>query len=149
MGADDYLPKPFNPRELLARIRTILRRSKSASQVVHAGEDTVCYTVGEIKLDTGTRMVFCAEKKVELTSVEFNLLEFLLVNAGRVLTREKLTSHVLERKLSPYDRSIDVHISKLRKKLGPHPTGEERIRSVRGSGYIYTVPSTRNEAERI
>lgn len=140
MGADDYLPKPFNPRELVARIRTILRRSKTGSRIIRAGEDTISYQVGDIRLNTGTRAVSCAEEAVELTSVEFNLLELLLRNAGRVLTRDELTSHVLGRELSPYDRSIDVHISKLRKKLGPHRSGDERIKSVRGSGYIYTLP---------
>jgi two-component system, OmpR family, response regulator CpxR len=140
MGADDYLPKPFNPRELLARIRTILRRSKSGAGGIHAGENAINYQLGDLELNTGTRSVCCADKPVELTSVEYNLLEMLLKSAGQVLTRDELTAHVLGRPLSPYDRSIDVHISKIRKKLGPHRSGIERIKSVRGAGYVYTIP---------
>ena len=144
MGADDYLPKPFNPRELLARIRTILRRSRATIEEVNVGERAVRYKIGDVELDSGTRVVYCANEPVELTSVEFNLLEILLRNAGQVVTRDKLTKEVLDRTLSPYDRSIDVHISKLRKKLGHRNCGTERIKAIRGSGYIYTVSSSSN-----
>lgn len=137
MGADDYLSKPFNPRELLARIRTILRRSSPGLHIL-VGENSASYKIGDLELDTGSRCVQCADRPVELTSVEFGLLELLIKNAGQVLTREHLTVEVLGRSLSPYDRSVDVHISKLRKKLGPDSSGHERIKSVRGSGYIYT-----------
>ena len=133
MGADDYLPKPFNPRELLARIRTILRRSSSAHHVI-SGENRYVYNIGDLELDTNTRQVKCSNNPVDLTSVEFELLKQLIKNAGQVLSRDQLTSDVLGRELSPYDRSIDVHISKLRKKLG-----YDRIKSVRGSGYVYTA----------
>jgi DNA-binding response OmpR family regulator len=141
MGADDYLPKPFNPRELLARIRTILRRTPSVIGEVIETKHAIKYMVGGLELDTGSRMVTCANEPVELTSMEFNLLEILLQNIGKPVTRDMLAKEVLDRSLSPYDRSIDVHISNLRKKLGRKNNGAGRIKSVRGSGYIYTVPS--------
>lgn len=140
MGADDYLPKPFNPRELLARIRTILRRSASMRSVFTGYENSnTCYKIGDLELDTIARRVQCADKPIELTSVEFGLLTILIKNSGEVLSRDHLTIEVLGRELSPYDRSIDVHISKLRKKLGPDHFGNERIKSVRGAGYVYTA----------
>lgn len=140
MGADDYLPKPFNPRELLARIRTILRRSSAVQLITYAGHGiNSCYKIGDLELDTSVRSVQCANKAVELTSVEFGLLTLLIKNAGQVLTRDYLTTEVLGRPLSPYDRSVDVHVSKLRKKLGPDGSGRERIKSIRNSGYVYTA----------
>jgi two-component system response regulator CpxR len=138
MGADDYLPKPFNPRELLARIRTILRRSRSAIEERIVGQHAIKYKIGDMELDCGTRVAYCANEPVKLTAVEFHLLEVLIQNAGQIVTREKLTKDVLARTLSPFDRSIDVHVSKLRKKLGHRSCGIERIKAVRGSGYIYT-----------
>jgi two-component system response regulator CpxR len=145
MGADDYLPKPFNPRELLARIRTILRRSGSINQEIIEGTSAVRYKIGDVELDCGTRVAYCANEPVKLTSVEFHLLEVLIQNAGRVVTRDKLTKDVLDRTLSPFDRSIDVHVSKLRKKLGHRICGTERIKAVRGSGYIYTISASSDE----
>lgn len=139
MGADDYLSKPFNPRELLARMRTILRRSSSMRSVFTGYENNTCYKIGDLELDTIARRVQCANKPVELTSVEFGLLTLLIKNSGEVLSRDHLTMEVLGRELSPYDRSIDVHISKLRKKLGSDHFGNERIKSVRGAGYVYTA----------
>jgi two-component system response regulator CpxR len=147
MGADDYMPKPFNPRELLARIRTILRRSRSGPQEIIEVANAVRYKVGDVEVDCGTRVAYCANEPVKLTAVEFHLLEVLIQNAGQVVTRDKLTQEVLERTLSPYDRSVDVHISKLRKKLGQRSCGAERIIAVRGSGYIYTVPSSPNKEQ--
>ena len=135
IGADDYLPKPFNPRELAARIRAILRRS-TPEQSVHEHVQAVV-TVGDVELDRGTRVVRRAGGIVELTAVEFDLLERLLRAAGSVVTREELSSAVLGRSLSPFDRSIDMHISNLRKKLGHHCGELERIKTVRGIGYIY------------
>jgi len=149
MGADDYLSKPFNPRELLARIRTILRRSSPAQQIINGGENSSCYKIGDLELDTGSRRVQCATKPVELTSVEFSLLTLLIKDAGQVLTRDHLTIEVLGRSLSPYDRSIDVHISKLRKKLGPDHSNHERIKSVRGAGYVYTAFVSSNNHQTI
>lgn len=139
IGADDYLPKPFNPRELTARIRAILRRATSNES--HSPTGTVV-TVGDIQLDPGTRVVKRAGENIELTAVEFDLLEKLLRGSGRIITREELSNDVLHRSLSPFDRSIDMHISNLRRKLG-HNFGElERIKTVRGVGYIYAQSQT-------
>jgi two-component system response regulator CpxR len=138
-GADAYLPKPFNPRELVARIRAILRRAK-ADEPRGELDQTMGrpLTVGDVELDPGTRVVTRAGEMVELTAVEFDLLEKLLRAAGRIITREELSKDVLGRSTSPFDRSIDMHISNLRKKLG-HQSGQlERIKTVRGVGYIYT-----------
>jgi len=137
MGADDYLPKPFNPRELIARARAILRRTKDRHDKNSTLSSPEKISVGDIELDTGTRVVNRSGERIELTSVEFGLLEMLLRAAGHVVTREQLTESVLGRPLTPYDRSVDVHLSSLRKKLG-HKFGEiERIKTVRGAGYIY------------
>jgi two-component system response regulator CpxR len=135
IGADDYLPKPFNPRELLARLRAILRRSRDST--LRDGGHKL--KVGDVELDPGTRRVQSGGKRAELTAVEFNLLEQLLRSAGRVVEREELAEQVLGRKLSALDRSLDVHVSNLRKKLGPRADGEERIKTIRGVGYIYPL----------
>jgi two-component system response regulator CpxR len=138
IGADDYLPKPFNPRELVARIRAILRRTKEGKPSTAPVPEVV--RVGDIELDPATRIVRHAGKPVEFTSVEFNLLEALLRDAGRVVTRERLATLVLSRKFSPFDRSIDMHVSKVRKKLGDTDGGSEYIKTVRGVGYIFALP---------
>jgi len=138
IGADDYLPKPFNPRELAARIRAILRRATSDGPrdvSIHK-----VLAVGDVELDGGTRVVRRGGEVVELTAVEFDLLEKLLRAAGSITTREGLSNEVLGRSLSPFDRSIDMHISNLRKKLGHHFGAVERIKTVRGVGYIYAQP---------
>src|SRR5271169_5922055 len=109
IGADDYLPKPFNPRELVARIRAILRRTKP----VKADAIPEVLSVGDVELDPATRSVQRAGQPVDLTSVEFNLLEVLLREAGRVVTRERLVNAVLSRKFMLFDRSIDMHVSKV------------------------------------
>jgi two-component system response regulator CpxR len=137
IGADDYLPKPFNPRELVARIRAILRRTR-ASERVGSAQPSEMLRVGEVELDPGTRTVLQKGKPVELTSVEFNLLHVLLREAGRVVPRERLVDIVLSRKFSPFDRSIDMHVSKVRKKLGDSDS-EEHIKTIRGAGYIFAL----------
>jgi two-component system response regulator CpxR len=142
IGADDYLPKPFNPRELAARIRAILRRS-SSEQSQEAGQRL---SIGDVEMETGTRLVRRAGEVVELTAVEYDVLEKLLRAAGRVMTREELSKDVLGRSLSPFDRSIDMHISNLRKKLGHRVGAAERIKTIRGVGYIYAqTPTTQGE----
>ena len=138
MGADDYLPKPFNPRELVARIRAIQRRADSAGSGESKEQDKAAkFTVGDVDIDPGTRVVRQNGNMVELTTVEFSLLEMLMRQAGRVVSREDLVQSVLGRRLSPYDRSIDVHVSSLRKKLGHQAGDQERIKTVRGVGYQY------------
>ena len=143
IGADDYLPKPFNPRELTARIRAILRRTtaEAPSDQIAAKQ----LSVGDVALDCGTRAVFRGGQNVELTAVEFDLLEKLLRAAGSIVTREELSKEVLGRSSSPFDRSIDMHISNLRKKLGHHFGETERIKTVRGVGYIYAQASAESE----
>ncbi|MFN0141805.1 MAG: response regulator [Pyrinomonadaceae bacterium] len=135
IGADDYLPKPFNPRELAARLRAILRRSSDTGDT-NANENL---SVDGIELSSTARTVLLDGSDVMLTSVEFALLRELLKDAGQVIKKEDLSERVLERKLSPYDRSLDMHISNLRKKLGPRGDGSERIKTIRSVGYIYTV----------
>ena len=134
LGADDYLPKPFNPRELVARIRAILRRTQSSGDTRQP-----ILQAGGIELDTTTRTVRQSGQPVELTSVEFGLLEVLLRSAGQVVTRDTLATTVLGRKFAPFDRSIDMHVSKVRKKLGDTGGAEDLIKTVRGSGYIFAA----------
>jgi two-component system response regulator CpxR len=136
MGADDYLPKPFNARVLVARIRAIQRRASEA-----AGEpknrDEIA--VGDITIAPASRSAKRGGEELPLTSVEFTLLEVLARAAGSVVSREDLSEKVLGRKFSPFDRSIDVHVSNLRKKLGPLADGTERIKTVRSVGYQYAA----------
>jgi len=131
LGADDYLPKPFNPRELVARIRAVLRRGRQATV---AGAAVV---VGDLRLDPGARRVQRGGETIEVTGTEYSLLEALVREAGKVVKRDLLFREVLGRRPVPYDRSLDVHVSNLRRKLGPLPDGGERIKSVRGVGYQY------------
>ncbi|MBV9087008.1 MAG: response regulator transcription factor [Acidobacteriaceae bacterium] len=135
VGADDYLPKPFNPRELAARIRAILRRVGAGAQVPSQPPEPL--VMGDVEIDPGARVVRRSNEPVELTSVEFALLEALVRSAGQVITREQLANSVLGRRFVAYDRSIDMHVSRLRKKLGPQPDGTERIKTIRGVGYTY------------
>jgi two-component system response regulator CpxR len=137
LGADDYLSKPFNPRELVARIRAILRRTQTEART--PGERAAeTLGVDDVAMDLGRRTVRRAGAPVELTAVEFTLLELLLRGAGAVVRRDELARGALGRALLPFDRSIDVHVSRLRKKLGPRPGGGERIATLRAVGYMYT-----------
>lgn len=138
MGADDYLPKPFNPHELAARIRAILRRSQPDGADSRSPEAKPL-VVGDIELDPGARVARCRGRVVNLTTVEFDLLEVLLLAAGQVVGREKLTREVLGREFSPFDRSIDTHVYNLRKKIGQLKDGTERVKGVRGIGYLYAL----------
>jgi DNA-binding response OmpR family regulator len=137
IGADDYLPKPFNPRELVARINAVLRRARPEEQEA-TEERSGRLIVGDVEMETGTRLVRRAGETIELTVVEYDLLEKLLRAPGRIVTREEMVRDVLHRNLSPFDRSLDMHVSNLRKKLGHQASGGvERIKTVRGVGYIY------------
>ncbi len=131
IGADDYLAKPFNPRELAARLQAILRRVRPAAQ---AAATTL---VDDVEIEPAARIVRCDGKFIELTGTEFLLLEVLLASAGTVVARDELCRRVLGRAAQPYDRSIDMHVSHVRRKLGPSADGGDRIRSIRGEGYIY------------
>ncbi len=136
IGADDYLPKPFNPRELAARLRAILRRAVSDTD---DGDPDDRIEVDGVQVVSSARTATCEGTDLNLTSVEFGLLRALLREAGRIVKKEDLSERVLERKLSPYDRSLDMHISNLRKKLGVRPDGSDRIKTIRSVGYIYTL----------
>ncbi len=139
LGADDYLAKPCNPRVLVARVRAILRRAESAGP---AGESGTAQNLalGDVEIHMGTRSVLCRGQPVAMTSTEYSVLEILMGEAGHVVSKANLSERALGRKLTRYDRSLDMHVSSLRKKLGPLDDGQERIKTVRGIGYQYTRP---------
>jgi two-component system response regulator CpxR len=138
LGADDYLPKPFNSRELMARVRAILRRTRSSP-------DGQRVEVGDVTLDPSARQAWRDGQPLSLTMAEFVLLEVLVRHAGHVLTRERLAEEVLGRRLGSFDRSIDVHVSNLRRKLGDTAGGREHIRAVRGEGYVFARVDTAHD----
>lgn len=137
IGADDYLAKPFEPRELLARVRAIIRRHRKAG--APPSPDSRTLTAADLVLHAGSRLVYVNGKQVPLTNVEFTILQMLLTAEGNLVSREDISLHALNRELAPFDRSIDVHISNLRRKLGSAPWGGGRITTIRGAGYLYTA----------
>ena len=137
IGADDYLPKPFNPRELVARLRAILRRVQTEQESNQIEIDKL--QIDDVEVQISARSALKNGEDLGLTSVEFDLLAELLRQAGKVIKKEDLSKQVLERKLSPWDRSLDMHISNLRKKLGSRAGDTERIKTIRSVGYIYTL----------
>lgn len=134
LGADDYLAKPFNPRELVARIKAILRRVELAQQ--ESQQAPALLQANEVELNTQNRQVSCCGQAVTLTATEFQLLEQLMRRAGEVLSKEELSKNVLGRRLQMYDRSLDMHISNIRKKLAQF-SQIEKIQTLRGSGYLF------------
>jgi two-component system response regulator CpxR len=136
LGADDYLPKPFNPRELVARLRAVLRRTAA----IAAGGPAHPIHVADVELHPESRSVTRLGRPVSLTGAEFDLLHAFLRSPGKIISREDLTQAALGRPMSPMDRSIDVHVSNLRRKMGPYDGEQERIKAIRGSGYVYLLP---------
>ena len=132
LGADDYVPKPCNPRELLARIRAVMRRAHTISE--HG-----VLSVDDLELNPGNRTLLRDGESVDLTSTEFSILMALLQNRGDVVSKRDLYVSALGREPVPHDRSLDMHVSNLRRKLGADPRGENRIETIRGIGYQYRV----------
>jgi two-component system, OmpR family, response regulator CpxR len=133
-GADDYLPKPFEPLELLGRVRAILRRTQAAPR------PAVTIEVSGVRLETGERAAYLDGRRLDLTSVEYEILKMLMTSAGSVVTRDDVAMRLYNRPATPFDRSIDVHVSHLRRKLeGPR----ELIRTVRGAGYQFVAEGGR------
>ena len=139
IGADDYVPKPCNLRELVARIRVITRRTgrtqENADSVGHGA------VIGDLKIEAGSQSVFRSDKLIALTGAEYLVLEALVQSAGQVVDKDSIARHALGRRIMPYDRSVDAHVSNLRKKLGPLSDGRQRIKTVRGRGYLYVTTS--------
>jgi DNA-binding response OmpR family regulator len=134
LGADDYLPKPCNPQELVARIKAVLRRSQTPSKPSNRH-----FKIAGIELDSATRRCTFKDQDVHLTSTEFDILALLLEMAGSVVDKNTISEQVLKRRLMPYDRSIDVHISNIRKKIHEHENSEEFIKNIRGVGYQFVL----------
>ena len=133
LGADDYVPKPCNPRELLARIRAVMRRAQGMA-------DHGVLNVDDLELRQGSRMLLKEGQQVELTSTEFSILQTLLQHQGEVVSKRDLYVSALGREPVPHDRSVDMHVSNLRRKLGPDHEGNNRIETIRGIGYQYRTP---------
>lgn len=134
-GADDYLAKPFDDRELLARIRAILRRTQSAQPQRGGTSEEIRFM--DLVLQPGLQQVSSGEQLLELTATEFGLLECLLRNPGQIVSKSQLSELVLGKKLEPFDRAIDMHLSNLRKKLPERTDGQPRFKTVRGRGYLW------------
>ena len=144
IGADDYLAKPFHTREMVARIRAILRRTKGGSAGGGGMGRSRAIEAAGVRLDIGARSVTCDGRSIELTTMEFDLLRALMESAGHVLSRDALLDRIDGREAEPFDRSIDVHISHLRRKLGGDAP---RIRTVRGVGYQFVITTPHTTAD--
>ena len=130
IGADDYIPKPFNPRELLARMRAVMRRTATPTPA-----QAELLRVDDLELDAAARKAVKAGKELDLTDVEFAMLEALMRSAGKVVNREELSQSVLGRPFDPFDRSLDMHISRLRRKLSDAGPPDDQVKTIRGTGY--------------
>ncbi len=136
MGADDYIAKPCDPRELVARIRAVMRRSQAHLPALATSETII---IDGLEVDATNRQAKLDGEALDLTSTEFDLLRLLAENAGNLVSREAISENCIGKKLQPFDRSIDMHLSNLRKKLGPYKNDKERIKTIRGSGYQFLI----------
>ena len=136
-GADDYLPKPYNHRELVARIKAILRRGRP---VIIPENESKSLQIDDIHLNLANREASLDGETLELTATEFQVLKALIEKAGELISRDDLTQIALNRRLTLYDRAIDMHVSNVRKKIGARADGSQRIKTVRGAGYFYIRP---------
>jgi two-component system response regulator CpxR len=132
LGADDYLPKPFNHRELVARIKAITRRIEHIQSVQHQSD----IEINNVKLNLSCRQVTCSGQEVPLTGTEFQMLHLLMNSPGEIVSKETISQEVLGRRLAPFDRSIDMHLSNIRKKLQKF-SDDNKLKTVRGAGYIF------------
>jgi two-component system response regulator CpxR len=139
-GADDYIPKPFDPAELVARIHAVLRRYTG----VTARERVPAIEIAGVRLDPGARSVTCARAPVELTGIEYEILELLMRAAGRAVTRDEICLRLYQREASPLDRAIDVHVSHIRQKLAQRGA---LVRTIRGSGYLFALDTPREDCQ--
>lgn len=140
LGGDDYLTKPCDPHELLARLRAVLRRTQTS-----LSHDRPCIQQADIIVDCGQHQASLRGERLDLTNTEFNILETLIKSPGQAFSKKELTEYALDRKFTAYDRSIDVHISNLRHKLGNNPSNEPWIKTVRGFGYLFNAIINNNE----
>ena len=144
MGADDYLPKTFSSRELLARLRAVTRRYQQVEEKAKSSADAIAddevLIFAELRIEQGSRTVLLNRETLNLTPVEYDLLTTLAHSAGRVLNRDQLLDAVAGRNYEVFDRSVDVHISSLRKKLGENPRKPRFIRTIRTAGYMFKQP---------
>jgi DNA-binding response OmpR family regulator len=147
IGADDYLPKPFNPRELLARMRAVMRRRTGTEPAAVDSQSAAVISLMGLELNVSARTVLYNGTPLDLTAVEFNLLQMLMQYAGSVVDREKLTVHSLGRKLNAFDRSLDMHISRLRRKLDDVGNLGDRVMTIRGTGYQLAIRNERPVGE--
>ena len=136
LGADDYLPKPFNDRELVARIRALLRRSNWSEQTQDSNSNTPVLQVDKLQLNPGRQEASFDNEILDLTGTEFTLLYLLAQHLGKVVSREHLSQEVLVKRLTPFDRAIDMHISNLRRKLPERTDGQPWFKTLRGRGYL-------------
>lgn len=140
MGVDDYMAKPFNPRELLARIRSVLRRAAEGPNSPLPGTDDALFTFDRFTLDRSAHSLLDNHgEKIDLTGGDYSLLTLFLDNAGQVLSRDRILDHLSGRDLDPFDRAVDVQVSRLRKKIERDPADPRLILTKRGEGYLFTA----------